>query len=178
MVNRDDLALQTVTVKFLEKGHTSMSADSFHQVVNKFLSKSSVQDFRDFVEVCERSASVRVMSPSDFRAVENGVSATKLKRLAGDDARPMVRDIRVVQARRGDGRLFVKAVHGLPKWSAYDIYKTTFIPTEQPARRTSSRGVNKEKLARVIQNLTPLMAPHKKEFWMTLEGKNVRDLAG
>lgn len=53
MVNRDDLALETVTVKYLEKGHTSMSADAIHQVVNKFLLKSSVQNFDDYAKVCE-----------------------------------------------------------------------------------------------------------------------------
>ena len=90
----------------------------------------------------------------------------------------MLRDLKVVQVRRGDGRLFVKSAHGHPTWSSYDLFKMTFIPNEQPARRKSPRGVNKEKLTRVIQNLTPLMAAHKKEFWMTLEGKNVRDLAG
>ena len=178
MVNKDNLALQTVTVKYLEKGHTSMSADSIHQVVNKCLSKSCVQDFRDFVHVCESSGPVHIMTPGDFHDVENGVSQAKLKRLAGDDLRPMLRDLKVVQARRGDGRLFVKSVHGHPRWSAYDLFKTTFIPTEQPARRKTPRGVNKEKLARIMQSLTPLMAPHKREFWTSLEGKNVRDLAG
>ena len=97
MINRDDLALQTVTMRFLEKGHTSMSAYSVHQVINKFLSKSCVQDFRDFVQVCERSGPVHVMAPGDFHDVENGISAAKLKRLACDDLRPMLRDLKVVQ---------------------------------------------------------------------------------
>ena len=80
-----------------------------------------MQDFRDFVRVCERSGSVHVMTPNDFRNIENGASAAKLKRLADDAMRPMLRDMKVVQARRGDGRLFVKAVHGHPSWFAYDL---------------------------------------------------------
>lgn len=89
------------------------------------------------------------MTPGDFCDFQNGSSAAKLKRLAVDEQRPMLRDIKVAQARRGDGRLFVKGAHGRTSWLAYDLSKTTFIPTEQPSRRTSPRGVNREKLAKI-----------------------------
>ena len=87
MVNRTDMALNKVTAKYLEKGHTSMSADSVHQVVNTFLSKALVEDLTDYMKVCERSGSV-IMSSNDFREVSNGVSTAKLTRLAGGDLRP------------------------------------------------------------------------------------------
>ena len=81
------MALNKVTAKYLEKGHTSMSADSVHQVVNTFLSKALVEDLTDYMKVCERSGSV-IMSSNDFREVSNGVSTAKLTRLAGGDLRP------------------------------------------------------------------------------------------
>ena len=34
-VDREDVGVQRVTLKFLEKGHTSMSADCIHQVVKR-----------------------------------------------------------------------------------------------------------------------------------------------
>ena len=178
MVNRTDVALNTVTVKYLEKGHTSMSADAIHQVVNKFLSKAVVEDFSDFVKICERSGRVVEMSPGDFRDLVNGVSTAKLTRLAGGDMRPMLRDIKVVQARRGDDRLFLKTRHGSPSWAAYDLFKTTYDPTTQPNRRAVARGVNKDKLDRILKVLAPLMTPYKREFWESLQGNKVRDLAG
>ena len=178
MVNRTDMALNKVTVKYLEKGHTSMSADSVHQVVNKFLSKALVEDFADYIKVCERGGSVVIMSPNDFREVSNGVSTAKLTRLAGGDLRPMLRKIKVAQVRRGDGRLFLKTSHGSPTWAAYDIFKTTFDPMTQPDRRMVARGVNKDKLQKIISVLTPLMMPYKRQFWEGLQGKKVRDLAG
>ena len=118
LVHRGDLALQTVSIKYLEKGQTSMSADAIHQVVNKFLSKAPVEDFPDYVRVCGRSSRVVEITPSDFMDIESGISATKLKRLAGMDLRPMLHGIRVVQARRGDDRLFVKSSHDLKTWKA------------------------------------------------------------
>ena len=118
------------------------------------------------------------MSLGDFRDLVNGVSTAKLTRLAGGDMRPMLRDIKVVQARRGDDRLFLKTRHGSPSWAAYDLFKTTYDPTTQPNRRAVARGVNKDKLDRILKVLAPLMTTYKREFWESLQGKRVRDLAG
>ena len=56
MVNRTDVVVNTITVKYLKKGHTSMSVDSAHQVVNKFLAKALVEECSDVkFEVCVRT---------------------------------------------------------------------------------------------------------------------------
>ena len=74
-----------------------ISAESVHQVVYKFLSKAFVEDFANYMKVCERGGSVVIMSPNDFREVSNGVSTAKLTPLAGGDMRPMLRKIKVAQ---------------------------------------------------------------------------------
>ncbi|KAF0301326.1 hypothetical protein FJT64_026333 [Amphibalanus amphitrite] len=174
-----DLALKTVTVKFLEKGHTSMSADAVHQVVNKFLSKKNeVADFQDFVEACAHASDVVEMAATDFRDISSGISASRLKKLAGEDLRPTLRKMRAIQARRGEHRLFMKESHEQPTWKAYEITKVTFDEMEQPPRRKVERGVNRDKLDKIKSRLAPLMKPHKRAFWLGLEGKNVRDLNG
>ena len=170
--------MQTVAIKYLEKGHTSMSADAIHQVVNKFLAKAPVEDFTDYVRVCARSGRVVEMTPSDFRDIVSGISAAKMKQLAGEDLKPMLNSIRVVQARRGDDRLFLKTSHDQKTWKAYDIMKTSFDPCDQPQARSMPRGINKDKLQKIRKSLLPLVATHKRKFWDSLVGKNVRDLNG
>ena len=114
------------------------------------------------------------MSATDFRDIGNGISASRLKKLAGEDLRPCLNRLKSAQARRGDHRLFMKESHTQTSWKAYDIAKVTFDENEQPLKRTLARGVNKDKLAKIVKGLVPLMPSHKRGFWLGLEGKNVR----
>ena len=61
-----------VRLKYLERGHTFMAADSVHGAIGrKMKKKASIVNFRDFVEICASSqADVNpvIMENSDFRS--------------------------------------------------------------------------------------------------------------
>ena len=173
-------ATEKITIKYLETGHTAMSADAAHQVIQKKMAKAqSVCDFRDFVELVEESG-VRVitMKSDDFFNFEDGISRSKLS-LLGKGLRPNLRDVRVMQARRGDDRLYIKTSHTAQAWRGLQLMKATYDPSEAPQKRKTPRGVNKAKIDRLCQSLLPLMPPHKRPFWLQLQteyANSARDL--
>ena len=174
-------ATERITIKYLETGHTAMSADSSHQVIQKKLAKSQVIcDFQDFVKLTEDSGVlVKTLKPEDFMNFENGVSQKKLNALKSEGLRPHLREFRVIQARRGSERLFVKAEHTDRTWRTYDLLKNTYDSTEAPPCRTAPRGVNSAKIGEICRNLLPLMPAHKRQFWENLHAtcaRAVRDL--
>lgn len=178
-VNREDSVLKKVTLKYLQKGHTSMSADTVHQVCNKGLKrKKTVADMEDYVGAIEASSRVVQMQPSDFRDMRSGVSGQKLKLLGDCDSRPYLATFRVVEVRRGTDLLYTKKSHKIGQWRAYDLMKGSFRSDEQPQRRTHPRGVNRAKLQRLKQQLLPLLPMQRREFWESLKPSSARDLNG
>ncbi|GFR77097.1 hypothetical protein ElyMa_000499700 [Elysia marginata] len=78
-----DFVPQTVTLKFLETGHTFMSADSFHgQVETNMRRKKNVFNFHDFmtvpvIQTCGGSPKTVEMQPQDFTEWDKRVSGGK-----------------------------------------------------------------------------------------------------
>lgn len=97
-VHRSDLKLQKVTMKYLQKGHTSVSAGTVHPVCNKGLKRTkNVLDMTDFKSAISRSSEVIEMKPEDFRDVVNSISAQKLKLLSETEERPYLAQLRVIE---------------------------------------------------------------------------------
>ena len=64
-----------VTLKYLEKGHTVMSADSFHARVEKGMrAKKLIHDFDDFQAVVAKYGKPVPTKQCDFHSYENGLS--------------------------------------------------------------------------------------------------------
>ncbi|XP_043208495.1 uncharacterized protein LOC122374051 [Amphibalanus amphitrite] len=180
-IQQEDNATQKITVKYLESGHTAMSADAAHQVIQKKMAKAQLCDYQDFVSVVEDSGNrVRTMKADDFFEFEDGISRRKLTLLGKEGMRPHLRDVRALQVRRGDDRLFVKACHTAKSWRGFQLLKATYNHSEPPKQRTTPRGVNKQKIDKLCQYLLPLMPHHKRPFWLQLQkehARTVRDLA-
>ena len=71
-VNKPGSMLETVTVKFFEPGHTFMSADSFHSLIEKGIKKKNkLQDFLDLVDVVNDRGEAMVLNFDDFYQVES-----------------------------------------------------------------------------------------------------------
>ena len=68
LINSDRISAQTITIKFLEAGHTFMSADSIHADVEKRVKiKKEILDFDDFAQcIRHRNINVLVINFSDF----------------------------------------------------------------------------------------------------------------
>ena len=79
---------EQITLKYLERGHTFMSADSFHACVEKSMKqKGSVYDFADFSDIIRKNGLVLEMSPTDFTNWPNGSSSAKFTN------KPVLRDV-------------------------------------------------------------------------------------
>ena len=70
---------ESITFKYLEKGHTFMSADAFHAQVEKGMrKKKNVCDLDDFIKIVDSKGSAIEMTYLDFYQFENGASSAKL----------------------------------------------------------------------------------------------------
>ncbi|KAF0299924.1 Lysine--tRNA ligase [Amphibalanus amphitrite] len=168
---------ETLTLKFFEPGHTSMSADAVHRQINRQMEKRSVFDFEDYVKAVER-ANVRCVELRTFLQLEDGISRQKLYKLSQTDERPYLAQMRVVQFRRGDERLFVKYGHKEQHWKAYQIFKQSFDVSESPAVRTSTTTTDTSKLEEILKTLGPYMPRHKRLYWDNLVKGMVRSIFG
>jgi hypothetical protein len=128
LVNTDLIDAETVTFKYLEAGHTFMSADSVHHQVEKQMKeRRNVYDWNDF-KACVTAASKNqlVLEPqeSDMKQYRGETSLTKLQR-AG---RVHLSDMRQIQFRRGQRTLFYKSSHNDSDWETFDYLKSKYKP--------------------------------------------------
>ena len=83
-----------------------MSADSFHSVVESNMqSKRNLCDFQDFVNCISNNGKAVEMAPADFLDFKNKLSVGK------DTKYPHLKDISVVQFRKGSTEIFWKVNH-------------------------------------------------------------------
>ena len=182
-VNQPDNATEVIILKSLEPGHTSMSADAAHQLVQKKLFRAKeVCDFRDFADLVEASGmQVEVLSHRDFPQFQDGMGEAKLALLGREGLRPYLRSVGAIKVKRGS-QIFLKTAHGDTQWRAFHLLKPFYDASTAPDSRQQARGVNKGRIGRICQAQVPLMVPHKRRFWLQLQeeqaGKNVRDLTG
>ena len=91
-VNQPTNAVEKVTIKYLEKGHTWMSADASHQLVQRKVTKSKVSDFDDFRQTLEETGIKTVTTVTrtheDFFDFKPGVSQKELTLLGKEGLRP------------------------------------------------------------------------------------------
>ena len=170
MVNSSSFDTKILTVKYLETGHTSMSADADHQAINKILKcQKEIADFPQFKTLVERVIPVHCMHPDEFRDFDDGVSQKKKLLLAANGI--TLREMRVVQVRRGCNNLFVKTSYSDPEFRECDILKNNFSYSI-PNRRLHPRGVNKKKIEKIRTDLMPLMDSKYHEFWNDIRTSN------
>ena len=139
----------TITLKYLEKGHTFMSADSFHSRIEAGMKKDkNIYDFQDFSKVVNQSGQALIMNHTDFAAWPNGMSSAKSTR------KPTLKD--VVEVR------FIKGKTGLSwKLSFDDDYSEGEFLMQKisrcvkrgklPDSRKQDRGILPSKKADIIK---------------------------
>lgn len=172
-INGPTIDTKTITFKYLEVGHTFMSADSCHALIEKKMKKKvNVMDFPDFID-CLEQANCKVVSPSfeNFKLYEGQQSAAKLK--SAD--RPKLADIRVVQFRRGEKTVFYKTRHTDSEFKQFDYLKQRHSLAE-PGSKASARGVSVKKKEDILKSLIVFMPTSRQQFWKELPTGNVADL--
>ena len=78
MINFSCTSLEIITLKYFEAGHTYMSADSFHHLVEKETKKMyNLYDFQDFLKCVSNVRRTVNINPADFHIWEKQLSKGK-----------------------------------------------------------------------------------------------------
>ena len=156
-----------VTLKYLEKGHTFMSADSFHARIEKGMrGKKLIHDFDDFQAAVAKYGKPVPMEISDFHNYQNGVSSGAFTH------KPLLSNVQEVMFERGSTKIHWKTSMGdeayqegdfLKKKVAMSCMKGKAVPVKE-----SPRGVSETKKADLVQKLCPFMPENRRKFWVDL----------
>lgn len=172
-VNGQYIAANTITLKYLEAGHTFMSADSFHAAVERqFKTQKNVYDFDDFSRAVRLAGAV-VLTPdhTSFLKLEGHQSQAKLKK----ESRPLLSDIRVAEFRLGSRLVYFKNRHTDTEWQEFDYIKVKHN-LSRPGGNETPRGVPAPKKEELLRNLVPMMPESRRVFWQELATATVNDL--
>ena len=164
-MNRNGVVLpQTVTFKYLETGHTFLSADSFHGLVEKHLRlRKNVYTFHDFVTVVQACAQRLEMQCHDFVAWDKRVIGGKTVKVL------YLKNIQEARFRMGSWSLFFKSSHDADVFEECDcLMKKTQreieISSNKPKTRLLPQGIPEWKKTKIIEILQSLMPERKHAF--------------
>ena len=177
-VNQRSNSCQSVTMKYFEKGHTFMAADSFHKAVEDGMrQKKFMYDFHDFQSIIDSKGKSHVMHHNNFTQFTKEVSK------CSDTNYPKIENIREVKFKRGSTKMFWKTELRDTEWCSGEFAKKKyriavlkqddFIP-----RKSAPRGINTHKLRGIVEKIGPLIPTNRMKFWLDcLENDDVADLA-
>ena len=173
-------SLQTITLKYFEKGHSYMSADSFHHRVEK-QSKimKNLYDYDDYVECIRRVGNAILMEPADFRDWSKDISYGKVSK----ETRTILQSVSVIQFRKGDPCMYFKNNFEEKEFSKTDFLKkktketmsAVFSGEESHSglipKVCRIKGIDKDKKQGILMNLCPLMPANRRKFWENIVTK-------
>lgn len=180
IINSDHIAAETITIKYFEVGHTFMSADSFHHLVEKGLKETpKVYDFQDFENVVQNSTknngvSVKTMKFSDFKHWPNFATNYHIQKL--NKNRPLLKDIVLIEGRRGSRNLFYKSCFKELEYQELHVISKKNFVFKEPESHTSDRGITSERKHKLLNNLSSIFPKHKLSFWENLPESTALDL--
>ncbi|XP_072041154.1 uncharacterized protein [Amphiura filiformis] len=160
-----------IIFKYLEKGHTFMSADSFHHQVESGMKKAkNVYDGQDFKQIIDETGVAAQMKPTDFIMYENGLSQGNFTN------RPLLSDVQEAKFTRGSTQLMWKPSMDdttykqgdfLKKKTAAKIMDKKKEGPTFPAKK-HPRGISEDKKDGILSNLLKFMPTNRRQFWQDL----------
>ncbi|KAK7169041.1 hypothetical protein R3I93_005136 [Phoxinus phoxinus] len=160
---------ENITLKYFEKGHTFMSADSFHHGVELEMKRrpgGAVYDYEDFFSVVATSNSGKVealhLKNANVLNWRDGHSTTKVK------TAHKLSEMAEIQLRRGSRSLFYKLTHTDESFIELDFLQKKFSTNVPSLLRLHDRGIEERKKIEIIQKLCPLMPSSRRAFWVSL----------
>ena len=158
----------TITINYLEKGHTFMAADAIHGNIRKLFRKTStVAAFDDFVQLCEKSnKSIKAIVldlpfiyPIPKKARTR--SSTKVKM-------PLMESIVEVQCKKGSSMLHYKESFLEESYTTVNFLQPSFLKKGGlktfHAPRTERRDITQSKCDNIVNTLKGV--PHS--FWSSI----------
>ncbi|XP_072940560.1 uncharacterized protein [Epargyreus clarus] len=175
LVNSVEVNFDSIKLKYLEVGHTFMSADEFHHQVELAMKKKKhLYDFEDFhqtVASTRTNINVKVMNLDDFCQFEDCSSSYKLQNTT---PRAYLSDMCEVTFHRGTHIIQYKTDFTSESEYSLDFLRLKNIKSGIPPPKVKSkyRGITYERKTMIIQKLTPLMPDNRKPFWYNLPINN------
>jgi hypothetical protein len=156
-----------VTIKYLEKGHTFLKADSIHANIGKKMRKQSeVVNFQDFVDLCfaaRKTIKPVVLQVNDFY---NFKPSQRTRKTKNGPTLPILSSICAVLFKKSSPNMFYKTDFS-GEFVEVNFTKSTFNLSAFPSTRESPRGIpqsKKESILKLLESVTPA----KKKFWTEL----------
>ena len=170
MVNEVNLPTgpDQIIFRFFEKGHTFMSADSFHHQIEKGMrAAKSVYDRDDFTNIVSASGIPVNMIANDFINYENGVSQGAYTN------KPVLAKVHEVKFVKGSTKLYWKNSIDDEEYEEGDFLKKKVVGRIEKdgdtfSCKTEPRGVNDKKKNDLIANLCRFMPLNRQKFWIDL----------
>ena len=163
------VAMDDVSLKYFEPGHTFMSADSVHHGVEQEMKRRPggfIHDFEDFLSVVKSSNSKKMevveMTNDNIMDWASGQSTAKLRKA------PKLANLKVIQLRRGSRSMWVKTTHGQEQFVEVDFLKKKFDTSMPSTLKLRVVGVEEAKKDDIILKLVPLMPASRTDFWRSL----------
>ena len=163
--------LKKVTLKYFEPGHTFMSADSFHALVEKKFKKAvNIYDFRDYVDCVTAAGNAIEMRPEDFFQFESGLS----QKAATKESKPLLADVYGVEFRRDELLMFYKKDPEAADFNSTDFLKKKPMQLMAEGQYFSSikpkscSGVSASRKNGIVEKLCPMMPASRRAFWENL----------
>ena len=166
---------ETITIKYLEKGHTFMSADAMHgDIVKLFHKISTVATFDDFVQLCEKANNnikaivldLPFIYPISKKARTR--SSTKVKM-------PLMESIVEVQFKKGSSMLHYKESFLEESYTTTNFLQPSFLKKDGlktfPAPKPERHGITQSKCDNIINTLKGILqSVHS--FWNSIYCNN------
>ena len=157
---------QKVTVRYLERGHTFMRADSVHGCRGSKMKKcQEIHTFDDFVKLCQKASKkikAVVMHPSDFYALEDGHRSRQSKNLT----LPKLSELCEVEFHKGSRSMWCKESFDNDQTEVNFLKPKVSIETT-PDTMQQPRGISTSKKQNIVKLVASLPAP-KRKFWLDM----------
>jgi len=167
-VNQTKTNLKTLTVIYLETGHTFMSADSFHHSVENAMGSRKLYDFDDFVNVV-KNAQAHVnplqMNIEDFFNFKNIINQKATK------GKLKLRDIKSVKVERGKFSLFVKNDYDDVSFTEYNDIVSPKSRMVDVTPCSVPRGISNERkmsILKLVEGPNSVIPINRARFWQEL----------
>lgn len=171
-INSDNTTISSIKLKYLQTGHTFMSADSFHHQIEKSLKqKGKVLDFDDYKSCVQNANSGKTtcveMNVYDFLDVKDCSSRFKLSKTV---PKPLLSNFSEVNFIRGSNNLFYKTAFGGDPVELCFLTATALKKgVLEPEVRSAPRGVTAVRKKNIIQKLQGMSIPKNRlKFWEEL----------
>lgn len=174
IVNSIFTSLESVTIKYLTKGHTHMSADGVHgNIESQIRRQDAVYDFDDYKNVISKCRkNIEVLE------VQKSYEWTKKKRAPRrnqKEADPLISfllgPLVEVKFINGSKNMFYKYDFDEP-YQELDFLMKKHDIRVLPRMLDTPRGIKESKKEGIVKKLVPLMPMNRRDFWLQLPTSN------